>query len=156
MRKSVVLSLVVACSTLLSAACGDDKPSARQQAGSSGVAGSEGGEASGGSGDGGSSAAAGSSSITAGSGGDIGPGGNGGDGGSAGSGGMAGSAGMGGSTVVPPQPGQSGFGLVGAGTYSKSASYRLVGSVGDSPGASHRSSSTNYVLHGGLVGTTQP
>jgi hypothetical protein len=62
-------------------------------------------------------------------------------------------AGGGGSTpVVPGSPGDA---LTSGGTISKSASYKLIGAVSESPGGHTQSASPQHKLHTGVLGTTQ-
>jgi hypothetical protein len=85
----------------------------------------------------------------------------GGVGGSAGSAGDAGSGpggeggGSGGEPEPPPPPGRPGTALVAGGKFMRSTNYRLflIDGNGSLP---VNSSSTNYRLNGGIVGTTQP
>jgi hypothetical protein len=55
----------------------------------------------------------------------------------------------------PPVSGKAGFGLTAGGSVSTSTHYKLVGAVGESPGAALVSTSTSYTLKGGLVAATQ-
>jgi hypothetical protein len=149
---------LVALAALLALACGSDpRPPVDADGGNGGAAETDGGKATGGSATQAGASSAGDSGSEGGSAGaELGGAGAGQDsGGSSGAGGSGGAGGSAGSSVVP-EPGRPGFGMVGVGNYSTSANYRLVGGVGDSPGANLVSRSTNYTLHGGLVGTTQP
>ena len=77
-----------------------------------------------------------------------------------GSGGTAGTepggaGGEAGEPEPPPPPGRPGTAVVAGGEWMRSTNYRLfvISGNGSLPA---RSSSTNYRLHGGIVGTTQP
>ncbi len=170
--KATVRSLIVAALFgVVAGACSGDPRSfvdLSNAGGSGGMSGSgDGGKAGSGMSSGGNGGDSGASSGgtsggtdatggTSGSGGDSGAssGGTSGSGGSSGSssGGSGGSGGM----IVVPKPGKPGFAIVGAGSFAKSTNYQLVTSVGDSPGGNIVSSSTNYKLKGGVIGTTQP
>jgi hypothetical protein len=45
--------------------------------------------------------------------------------------------------------------LTAGGSYSTSANYKLVGSVGQAPGGNTSSGSALFKLHGGVIGATQ-
>ena len=66
-----------------------------------------------------------------------------------------GEGGGGGEPEPPPPPGRPGTAVVAGGEWMQSTNYRLwvITGNGSLPA---RSSSTNYRLHGGIVGTTQP
>jgi hypothetical protein len=55
----------------------------------------------------------------------------------------------------PPPHGKPGFDLTAGGNSSKSASYALIGAVGEGPGGNGVSKSTKYTLKGGIVAGTQ-
>jgi predicted small secreted protein len=60
------------------------------------------------------------------------------------------------STPPPSAAAKPGFDLTAGGTYGASASYALIGVVGESPGGNNVGSSTHYVLKAGVIATTQP
>ncbi len=139
-------------------ATGNGGTSGAASGGDSGTGGNGNGTSGSSSSGGDSGSSGGGTGGTDGSGGSSGSSGSGGSSGSSGSGGSSGSSGSGGSggMIVVPKPGKPGFAIVGAGSFAKSTNYQLVTSVGDSPGGNIVSSSTNYKLKGGVIGTTQP
>jgi hypothetical protein len=79
-----------------------------------------------------------------------------GDGGTTSTGGTGGTdGGMGGEPEPPPPPGRPGTALVAGGMVMTSPNYRLFVITGNGS-LPVISSSTNYSLRGGIVGTTQP
>jgi hypothetical protein len=88
-------------------------------------------------------------------GGTAGRGGTSGAGPTGGTAGDGGAGGEGGEPEPPPPPGRPGTSLVAGGEWMQSTNYRLWVITGN---GSLRavSESTNYRLHGGIVGTTQP
>ena len=59
-------------------------------------------------------------------------------------------------TPPPATAAKPGFDVTAGGTYGTSASYALIGVVGESPGGNRVGSSTHYVLKAGVIATTQP
>jgi hypothetical protein len=57
--------------------------------------------------------------------------------------------------ILPTVPGKPGTDITAGGTSSTSASYQLVGAVGESTGSNVVSTSTNYTLKGGVIVGTQ-
>jgi len=123
------------------AACGGDD-TATVPPGSGGSAGGAGAAAAGSAGSGGSGTSAGGNAGTSGGGGgsDVTP-----DGGNAG--GSAGGA--------PITKGRPGMDLVAGGLVSKSANFKLILTVGESPGGNGLAKSSLYQMRGGLISSTQ-
>ncbi|HEV8551158.1 MAG TPA: hypothetical protein VGQ57_19050 [Polyangiaceae bacterium] len=120
--------------------------------GSSGKGGSTGASGAGNGGESGDVSAGGSGAR----GGSGGKGGKGGTGGNAGDENTAGAgAGGEGGVIIPPEPGKPGYALVAGGVLMKSASYKLYSTTSEGQ-LPLRSSTSSYILHGSLVGTTQP
>jgi len=61
-----------------------------------------------------------------------------------------------GGVAEPPKPGRPGFATVAGGVLMKSPSFRLVVTTGEAPGHNSVSTSVNFRLHGGVIGTSQP
>jgi hypothetical protein len=144
---------------LVYACTGDDRQFVDPGGDEGGAGAGESGGASGSAGRGGASGSSGSGTS-----GDA--GGPAGDGGSAGSGtsgsggttdpgGAGGEAGEPEPPEPPPPPGRPGTALVAGGKYMSSANYKMF-IVNGNGSLRVTSSSANYRLHGGIVGTTQP
>jgi hypothetical protein len=119
----------------------------------------EGGDGSGGTNSGGTSGGGKGGTSGSGTSGDSGAAGDAGTtstGGTGNRGGTAGTdGGMGGEPEPPPPPGRPGTALVAGGMVMTSTNYRLFVITGNGSLPAN-SSSTNYSLRGGIVGTTQP
>jgi hypothetical protein len=127
-------------------------------AGTSGSAGEAGSGADGGTaGSGAGRGGTGATSGTAGEAGDTGVGGStgGSQGGRGGTGTGNGGGGEGGEVIIDLDPGKPGVSMLPAGAWMTSETYKLFGvmSEGQMP---VNSSSTHYVLHGSVIGATQP
>ncbi len=55
----------------------------------------------------------------------------------------------------PPLASKPGLDITAGGTYSASASYSLIGAVGESPGGNNVSKSQHYALKAGVIAATQ-
>jgi hypothetical protein len=123
-------------------------------------AGDSGGSSSGGRGGASGSSGSGTSGDAGGPAGDGGSatGGSGNRGGTSGSGGTTdpgGAGGEAGDTEPPPPPGRPGTALVAGGEYMSSTNYKMF-LINGNGSLRVTSSSANYSLRGGIVGTTQP
>jgi hypothetical protein len=60
-------------------------------------------------------------------------------------------------TFTPPPPAaKPGYDLTAGGTYGKSASFRLIATVGEAPGGNNVGKSSHFVLKAGVIAVTQP
>ena len=138
-RHKWIALLLLCCGTACSvAACGSDNGTGQN-------GGDDGGAGDGNANDG-IAPNDGGSDARSDAGGDGGTDGGGGDGGAGDGGGDGGEAGL---------PGHKGTELAAAGTACSSPNYKMYVTLGQSPGGNTNPKSTNFRLHGGVVGATQ-
>lgn len=145
---------------LVYACAGDDRKFVDPGGDEGGAGAGESGGASGSGGRGGASGSSGSGTSgdaggPAGDGGSAGSDNRGGTSGSGGTSDPAGAGGEAGEPEPPPPPGRPGTALVAGGEYMSSANYKMF-IINGNGSLRVTSSSANYRLHGGIVGTTQP